>query len=139
MCALHRASDRDGRHTEDERRQDRGVKRSKRTDLYDTERARENQVHYSASKAAVIALTRCCAEAWAGRGIRINCVSPGLTRTEMADTLSPEVQENICANTPMGRNGDPADLQGAAIYLASSASSYVTGHDLVVDGGYTIW
>ena len=53
--------------------------------------------------------------------------------------MDDEAKAQWVSNTPMGRNGDPADLQGAAIYLASEASSYVTGHDLVVDGGYTIW
>ncbi len=98
-------------------------------------RARENQVHYSASKAAVIAMTRCCAEAWADQGIRMNCVSPGLTRTEMADTLSPEVQANITANTPMGRIGEPDELAAVIRFLLSDESSFMTGQTLVASGG----
>jgi len=98
-------------------------------------RARQNQVHYSASKAAVIAMTRCCAEAWAARGVRINCVSPGLTETEMADTLSPEVQANIVANTPMQRIGRPEELAAVIRFLLSDESSFMTGQTIVASGG----
>jgi 3-oxoacyl-[acyl-carrier protein] reductase len=98
-------------------------------------RARQNQVHYSASKAGVIALTRCCAEAWANRGIRINCVSPGLTETEMAGTLSPAVQENIVANTPMRRIGRPEELAAVIRFLLSDESSFMTGQTIVASGG----
>jgi sorbose reductase len=95
--------------------------------------------HYNAAKAGVIQYTRSCAAEWAGRGVRVNSLSPGHTRTPMTAEAEPEMGPTWLSNTPMGRLGTPEDLQGATIYLASAASAYVTGHDLVVDGGYTLW
>ncbi|MFN0197897.1 MAG: SDR family NAD(P)-dependent oxidoreductase, partial [Planctomycetaceae bacterium] len=94
-------------------------------------RERENQVHYSASKAAVIALTRCCAQAWAKHNIRVNCLCPGLTETEMAYTLTPEVHKAIIAATPMGRIGQPEELAAVARCLLSEESSFFTGQTIV--------
>ena len=73
-------------------------------------RERENQLHYSASKAAVIAMTRCWAQAWAKHNIRVNCICPGLIDTEMAYTLPPEAHQHIVANTPMRRLGQPDEV-----------------------------
>jgi 3-oxoacyl-[acyl-carrier protein] reductase len=98
-------------------------------------RERENQVHYSASKAAVIAMTRCCAQAWARHNIRLNCLCPGLTETEMAHTLSPEAQKKIIAATPIGRIGTAAELASVARFLLSEESSYMTGQTVVASGG----
>ena len=98
-------------------------------------RERENQVHYSASKAAVIAMTRCCAQAWAARNLRINCICPGLIETEMAYTLAPEVHEHIVANTPMGRKGRPDEIASLARFLVSDESSFMTGQTVVASGG----
>lgn len=98
-------------------------------------RERENQVHYSASKAAVIALTRCCAQAWAGSNVRVNCLCPGLTDTEMAETLSPEVRQTIVAATPIGRIGRPEELAAVARFLLSEESSFMTGQTVVASGG----
>ena len=95
--------------------------------------------HYNAAKAGVIQYTRSCAAEWADRGVRVNSLSPGHTRTPMTVDAVPEMGATWLGNTPMGRLGTPEDLQGATIFLASSASAYVTGHDLVVDGGYTLW
>jgi NAD(P)-dependent dehydrogenase (short-subunit alcohol dehydrogenase family) len=99
----------------------------------------QHQANYNAAKAGVIHLTRSCAAEWADRGVRVNCISPGHTITPMTAHASAERRAVWVSNTPMGRLGDPADLQGAVVYLASDAAAYVTGHDLVVDGGYTIW
>jgi NAD(P)-dependent dehydrogenase (short-subunit alcohol dehydrogenase family) len=95
--------------------------------------------HYNAAKAGVIQYSRSCAAEWAERGVRVNTLSPGHTRTPMTAEAVPEMGEQWLANTPMRRLGTPDDLQGATLFLASAASAYVTGHDLVVDGGYTLW
>jgi len=98
-------------------------------------RERENQVHYSASKAAVIAMTRCMAQGWARHNIRINCICPGLIETEMADTLAPEVQESIVTGTPMGRIGQPHEIASVIRFLLSDESSFMTGQTVVASGG----
>ena len=95
--------------------------------------------HYNAAKAGVIQYSRSCAAEWAARGVRVNTLSPGHTVTPMTTGAVADMGPTWVSNTPMGRLGTPADLQGAAIYLASQASAYVTGHDLVVDGGYILW
>jgi 3-oxoacyl-[acyl-carrier protein] reductase len=98
-------------------------------------RPRAYQVPYSTSKAAVIALTRSCAEAWAGHNIRINCISPGLFDTEMAGTLSDEVIEKMVEATPMQRMGRPEEIAALARFLVSEESSFMTGQTLVASGG----
>ncbi len=95
--------------------------------------------HYNAAKAGVIQYSRSCAAEWANRGVHVNTLSPGHTRTPMTAAAEPAMGSTWISNTPMMRLGTPEDLQGAALFLASAASAYVTGHDLVVDGGYTLW
>ncbi|GGN36158.1 SDR family NAD(P)-dependent oxidoreductase [Deinococcus daejeonensis] len=99
------------------------------------------QAAYNASKAAVIHLTRSLAGEWAPRGVRVNCVAPGYTATPLTrrglDT--PEWRETWLKETPMGRLAEPDEIAPAVLYLASDAASFVTGHALVVDGGYTCW
>lgn len=99
------------------------------------------QAAYNASKAGVIHLTRSLAGEWASRGVRVNCVAPGYTATPLTkrglDT--PEWRETWLKETPMGRLAEPAEIAPAVLYLASDAASFVTGHALVVDGGYTCW
>jgi NAD(P)-dependent dehydrogenase (short-subunit alcohol dehydrogenase family) len=98
----------------------------------------QKQAHYNAAKAGVILLTKCLAVEWVDYGIRVNSISPGYTRTEMTVKLSaPEMIAQWESMIPMRRMADPQELAGAAIYLASDASSYTTGSDIVVDGGYT--
>ncbi len=99
------------------------------------------QAGYNASKAAVIHLTRSLAGEWAGRGVRVNAVAPGYTATPMTilGLETPEWRETWLKETPMGRLAEPAEIAPAVLYLASEASSFVTGHTLVVDGGYTVW
>lgn len=104
----------------------------------------QNQSAYNTSKAGVIHLTKSLAAEWARRGIRVNCISPGYTRTALvADLLAtPEgqsVSPTWLAMTPMNRMAEVTDLQGALVFLAAEASDFVTGHDLVVDGGYAVW
>ncbi len=100
------------------------------------------QASYNASKAAVIHLTKSLAGEWAERGVRVNCVSPGYIGTPMAlDAIErvPEWNATWMAMTPMKRLGTPEEVANAVWYLASDASSFCTGTDLIMDGGYTSW
>lgn len=104
----------------------------------------QNQAAYNVSKAGVIHLTRSLAAEWAPRGVRVNCISPGYTRTMLVDNLlqtpaGAEVMPRWMSLVPMGRMAEVTDLQGAVVYLASEASDYMTGHDMVIDGGYCAW
>lgn len=101
----------------------------------------QRQAAYNASKAAVVQYTKSLAGEWGDRHIRVNSLSPGYTETAMTagSRSKPEMVAAWLANTPMARFAKPDEIAGAAVYLASEASSFVTGHDLVLDGGYTIW
>jgi NAD(P)-dependent dehydrogenase (short-subunit alcohol dehydrogenase family) len=93
---------------------------------------------YSASKGALVQLTRTCAVEWAPHNIRVNAVAPGYTRTEMtAKTLDSSAGKQILTKVPMGRAALPEEIAGAVLFLASPAASFITGHILTVDGGYT--
>ncbi|MCJ2188672.1 SDR family NAD(P)-dependent oxidoreductase [Novosphingobium beihaiensis] len=94
--------------------------------------------NYSATKAALNALTRQAAVDFAERGIRVNAILPGLIHTEGTSGTPPQLFEMIAAKAPSRRIGEPRDIAGAALFLASPASAYVNGHCLVVDGGVTI-
>jgi NAD(P)-dependent dehydrogenase (short-subunit alcohol dehydrogenase family) len=104
----------------------------------------QNQSAYNASKAAVIHLTRSLAAEWAPNDICVNSISPGYTRTKLVDDLleTPEGQRmgpEWMRLTPMNRMAEVTDLQGAIVYLAAPASDFMTGHDMVIDGGYCAW
>jgi NAD(P)-dependent dehydrogenase (short-subunit alcohol dehydrogenase family) len=104
----------------------------------------QNQVAYNTSKSGVIHLTRTLAAEWAPRGVRVNSISPGYTRTKLVeDLLATPIGQQMLPKwmnlTPMGRMGEVTDLQGAVVYLASEASDFMTGHDMVIDGGYCTW
>ena len=92
---------------------------------------------YCVSKAGVIMLTKVCANEWASGGVRVNCIAPGLIDTKFSKVLinTPEIYEQAMQSVPMKRHGEPEELVGATLYLASDASKYVTGHVLYVDGG----
>jgi sorbose reductase len=98
----------------------------------------QKQAIYNTSKAGVVMLTQTMAVEWAPYGIRVNSISPGYMKTEMVLSSMASLFPEWESLTPLGRLGEPEELRGALIYLASDASSYTVGHDLVVDGGYTI-
>ncbi len=95
---------------------------------------------YSISKAGVIMATKVMAQQWAQYDIRVNTVAPGLTKTQFSQALwsNPDILQGAMGRTPMQRIGEPEEIVGAIIFLASDASSYVTGQVLAVDGGATI-
>jgi NAD(P)-dependent dehydrogenase (short-subunit alcohol dehydrogenase family) len=98
------------------------------------------QAHYNSSKAAVIHLSKSLAMEWSDRGVRVNAISPGYTLTPM--NLRPEVAEarkRFEADTPLGRMATVDELVGPAVFLSSSAASFCTGIDLLVDGGFVCW
>ncbi len=98
-------------------------------------RPRKMQIHYASSKAGVIALTRCCAEAFAPHNVRVNCVAPGLIETEMAHVLPDETMKRIVGETPMGRIGQPDEIAALIRFLLSEESSFMTGETLSASGG----
>jgi 2-deoxy-D-gluconate 3-dehydrogenase len=93
---------------------------------------------YAASKGGVAQLTKALANEWAGKGINVNAIAPGYMRTDNTKALQQDETRNrqILERIPAARWGEPSDLAGAAVFLASSASDYVNGHVLVVDGGW---
>ncbi len=94
---------------------------------------------YGAAKAGVIQFTRYAATHLGPDGIRVNAVSPGPFPSPEVQRQSPGFTAGLAANVPLERVGEPADLAGAVVFLLSDASSYITGHNLVVDGGWTVW
>lgn len=99
-----------------------------------------SQAHYNASKAGVIHMSKSLAMEWVGRGIRVNTISPGYTATPMNTRPEMVHQTKLFEEqTPMGRMARPDEMVGPTIFLLSEAASYVTGVDLLVDGGFCCW
>lgn len=101
----------------------------------------QKQAAYNTSKAGVVHLTRSLAAEWADRGVRVNAITPGIVKTALiqeSEELRPLVYEWL-TQIPMGRLAEVTDLQAAVVYLASEASDYLTGHNLVIEGGQTLW
>ncbi|NXX36758.1 SDR dehydrogenase, partial [Nicator chloris] len=100
----------------------------------------QKQLAYNASKAGVVKLTQTLGAEWIDRGVRVNCISPGIVDTPLIRSreLRPLVQRWL-ADIPAGRLAQPTDLQAAVVYLASEASDYMTGHNLVIEGGQSLW
>jgi len=102
----------------------------------------QNQTAYNVSKAGVIMLTKSLAAEWAKYKIRVNTIAPGYMNIGIAEEFfkkKTDLAKKWVSLTPMGRPGEPEELGGMAVYLASEASSYVTGGVFTIDGGYTIW
>jgi 3-oxoacyl-[acyl-carrier protein] reductase len=93
------------------------------------------QCNYAASKAGVIALTKSAAKELASRNVRVNAVAPGFIETRMTEALPEEVRKKMLGAIPMGRFGQPDDVADVVLFLAGSASSYMTGQVLTVCGG----
>lgn len=98
----------------------------------------QRQIGYCATKGGILQLTRVLALEWAKYNIQVNAIGPGYVETELTQGMrqSKVISENLLRRTPMGRFGKPEEVVGAALYLASDASSYVTGQALFVDGGW---
>lgn len=102
----------------------------------------QNQSYYNASKAAVHQFTRSIAAEWAKKGVRVNAIAPGYIETPMTVygmQDDPDMAAEWLSLTPMGRVGQPEEVASISVFLASPASSYMTGSIVVADGGYTIW
>jgi NAD(P)-dependent dehydrogenase (short-subunit alcohol dehydrogenase family) len=95
---------------------------------------------YGSAKAGLVALTANLARHWVGDGIRVNAVAPGVIDTPMTAPMAafPELLDHEVGHIPMGRLGTPAEVVGAVLFVASAAAGYMTGHTLVVDGGYLL-
>ena len=96
------------------------------------------EVHYSASKAAVIGFTKALAKELGPSGITVNSISPGVIDTDMNSHLTQNELDELCDETPMGRIGEPNDVAKAALYLADEASGFITGADIPINGGIII-
>jgi NAD(P)-dependent dehydrogenase (short-subunit alcohol dehydrogenase family) len=97
------------------------------------------QASYNASKAAVHHLTRSLAAEWAPYGIRVNAIAPGYVKTEMAPVDRPEFRQNWILDAPLQRYATPEEIAPSVVYLASPASSFMTGSVLLIDGGYSVY
>jgi 3-oxoacyl-[acyl-carrier protein] reductase len=96
------------------------------------------QANYAASKAGLIGLTKSLARETASRGVRVNAIAPGFINSDMTAAIPPEAKEKMTEVIPLKRIGEPEDIAEAALFLASSASSYITGQVIAVDGGMFI-
>ena len=96
---------------------------------------KKNMIHYATTKAAVISFTRHCAEAFAPHNIRVNCVAPGLTDTDIARAANPDAINQLIAATPMGRMAAPEEMATIVKFLLSDDAGYINGTSIVLDGG----
>lgn len=101
-------------------------------------RGNPGQVNYSASKAAVIALTQSLSREMARRNIRVNAVAPGFIQTDMTDELTDQQREELFARIPLRRMGQPEEIAHMVQFLAGPKSAYITGQTFIVDGGLTV-
>jgi 3-oxoacyl-[acyl-carrier protein] reductase len=96
---------------------------------------KKDMIHYATAKAALIAFTRNCAEAFAPHNVRVNCLAPGLTETELSRAANPGLIEGLIAITPMGRMAQPEEMASVVRFLLSDDSSFITGQTIVACGG----
>jgi 3-oxoacyl-[acyl-carrier protein] reductase len=101
-------------------------------------RGGRGQANYAASKGGLVALTRACAAEFAGKGIRVNAVLPGMIETAMTERVRRRAGQEILGRIPCGRFGEPSDVAAVILFLASSMSGYITGQAIAVDGGMSI-
>jgi len=101
-------------------------------------RGGRGQGNYAAAKGGILAFTRACAVELAAKGIQVNAVMPGMIATEMSASVRKRAGERLLGAIPAGRYGQPEEVAGAVLFLASSLADYVTGHALAVDGGMAI-
>ena len=99
---------------------------------------KKSPIHYSVSKGGTLQLTKYLATLWAEKGIRVNAISPGHMPPKRGPE-NPKYMKELTSRIPLGRIGNPSDLAGATILLASNASSYITGQNIIVDGGWSSW
>jgi 2-deoxy-D-gluconate 3-dehydrogenase len=97
-------------------------------------------VHYAVSKGGVVQMTKSLAVAWANDNIQVNAILPGFVRTGMTSSVieNEDFYQSIIQRAPAGRFGEPSDISPAAVFLASSASDFITGQSIVIDGGYSV-
>lgn len=98
----------------------------------------KGQANYAASKAGLIGLAKAVAKEYASRNVLVNCVAPGYIETDMTAALPPEAGAALLSAIPLGRLGQPDEIAGAVLFLASDLARYITGQVLVVDGGMTM-
>jgi len=98
----------------------------------------KGQANYAASKAGLIGFTKSVAKEYASRNVLANCIAPGFIATDMTAALPGEARDALLGQIALGRLGEPADIAGAVLFLASDLASYITGQVLVVDGGMLI-
>ena len=96
-------------------------------------------VGYNTSKGAIISMTRDLATTWASHGITVNAIAPGWFPTRMSGAVISKFEEQMLSDIPLRRFGNPEDLKGVVVFLASPAAAYITGQTIVVDGGATAW
>jgi NAD(P)-dependent dehydrogenase (short-subunit alcohol dehydrogenase family) len=96
------------------------------------------QANYAAAKAGMIGLTKTLAREYARKGVTVNAVAPGFTRTRMTEGMPEKVLEGVCAATPLGRMGEPVEVAAGVVFLASPSAAFITGFVLDINGGYSM-
>ena len=96
------------------------------------------QANYAAAKAGMIGLTKTLAREYARKGVTVNSVAPGFTRTRMTEGIPEKALELVTVATPLGRMGEPVEIAAGVVYLASPSSGFITGHVLDINGGFAM-